>query len=173
MLTTYGVLQQEVRPQHGRGGVNSPLFHLIREGNTERVAWHRIIGDEMHRIRNHKTDLARIFSPQETGWLKGAKVRRWCLSGTPLQNNPEELYSYLRYLQWKNPKYGNLPDFHSFCRDLHIRVASTALEGKSLGAYTVNRIKDILYPTNGEPLMLRRTKKGMAMELDLLEIDEK
>lgn len=168
MLTTYGVLHQEVKSS----GVNSPLFHLIKENRTERVAWHRVIGDEMHKIRNHNTDLSRIFAPQETGWLKGAKVRRWVLSGTPLQNNPEEIYAYLRFLQWKHPEYRNMPDVRSFCNDLHIRAASKR-EGKSLGAYAINRIKNILYPPTGEPLMLRRTKKNLEMELDMVEIDEK
>jgi DNA repair protein RAD16 len=52
--------------------------------------WHRIVLDEAQGIKNGSTLSARA------AWAMHAR-HRWCLSGTPIQNSVDDLYSYFRY----------------------------------------------------------------------------
>lgn len=76
VVTTYAICQYE-------GGSDTPLY---------RVKWERIILDEAHQIRNHKskTSLA-VFR-------LGAK-RRWALTGTPVHNREMDLFALLKFLR--------------------------------------------------------------------------
>ena len=47
-------------------------------------------------------------------WALKAR-RRWCLSGTPLQNSVDDLFSYFRFLQFS--PYDDLPAFRSLIRE--------------------------------------------------------
>lgn len=58
-----------------------------------RVGWFRVVLDEAQSIKNHRTQVARAC------WGLRAK-RRWCLSGTPIQNAIDDLYSYFRFLRY-------------------------------------------------------------------------
>ncbi|CAL0312039.1 unnamed protein product [Lupinus luteus] len=58
-----------------------------------KVAWFRVVLDEAQSIKNYRTQVARAC------WGLRAK-RRWCLSGTPIQNAVDDLYSYFRFLRY-------------------------------------------------------------------------
>lgn len=53
------------------------------------VLWHRVVLDEAQGIKNGSTLSARA------AWALHAR-HRWCLSGTPIQNSVDDLYSYFR-----------------------------------------------------------------------------
>ncbi|XAR59134.1 DNA helicase [Bertholletia excelsa] len=59
-----------------------------------RVSWFRVVLDEAQSIKNRRTQVARAC------WELRAK-RRWCLSGTPIQNAVDDLYSYFRFLRYE------------------------------------------------------------------------
>ncbi|KAH1056125.1 hypothetical protein J1N35_034190 [Gossypium stocksii] len=99
-----------------------------------KVGWFRIVLDEAQSIKNHKTQVARAC------WGLRAK-RRWCLSGTPIQNAIDDLYSYFRFL-----RYDPYAAYKSFCSSIKIPIAKNPAKGYP-------KLQAIL-----QTIMLRRTK---------------
>ena len=58
----------------------------------------RVILDEAQCIKNQRTLCA------HAAWQLDA-VHRWCLTGTPLQNSLEDLYTYFRFLVRPPPAF--------------------------------------------------------------------
>eukprot|EP01046_Picozoa_sp_COSAG06_P024748 COSAG06_NODE_2037_length_7766_cov_218.251989_4_plen_1365_part_00 len=56
------------------------------------VVWGRIILDEAHKIKGRTTNVAKAIYSLRASY-------RWCLSGTPLQNNVGELYGLVKFLK--------------------------------------------------------------------------
>jgi len=69
----------------------------------QRIRWRRVILDEAHAIKNRQaaTTKAALLLTAE---------RRWCLSGTPLQNRVGDLIALVRFL--RTPVYG-----YNFCKN--------------------------------------------------------
>lgn len=103
VLTTYGTLAQELKKLEKYLEENAdrnidfndrtlatkcPLLH------PKKAVFHRIILDEAQCIKNRKTRTAEACFK-----LKG--TFRWCLTGTPMMNSIEELYSLIHFLQIK------------------------------------------------------------------------
>ena len=88
VLTTYGQISllSEKQTRHGR--MTSPLHDII---------WDRIICDEAHHV-SHKN----------TNEYKGVEALRtkikWLVTGTPIQNTEQELYSMFALLGFNKPK---------------------------------------------------------------------
>lgn len=65
--------------------------------------WHRVVLDEAHYIKGTTSQWSRAAAELEGHFL-------WCLTGTPIQNNPSELYSLMRFLKvepWNEWRYWN------------------------------------------------------------------
>uniref|UniRef100_A0A0D9X514 RING-type domain-containing protein n=1 Tax=Leersia perrieri TaxID=77586 RepID=A0A0D9X514_9ORYZ len=109
----------------------------LASGPVARVRWFRVVLDEAQTIKNFRTQVAKACC--------GLRAkRRWCLSGTPIQNAIDELYSYFRFL-----KYDPYSTYTSFCTMIKHPIARNAVHGyKKL--QTVLRI-----------VLLRRTKETM------------
>ncbi|KAL8139848.1 hypothetical protein V2J09_005869 [Rumex salicifolius] len=114
-------------------GLASGLFDS-ECGTLARVSWLRVVLDEAQIIKNHKTKAAKACCG-----LRAKK--RWCLSGTPLQNVIEELYSYFRFLKY-DPYYS----FEAFRYGL-----KNPISRKSESGY--KKLQVVL-----RTVMLRRTK---------------
>lgn len=73
-------------------------YHIVARGIApskcplRSIKWQRVILDEAHIIRNHKTTFC-----QSVCGLKANK--KWALTGTPIQNKALDMYSILKFLQ--------------------------------------------------------------------------
>ncbi|KAG6638596.1 hypothetical protein I3843_10G045400 [Carya illinoinensis] len=109
-----------------------------------KVGWFRVVLDEAQSIKNHRTQVARAC------WGLRAK-RRWCLSGTPIQNAIDDLYSYFKFL-----RYDPYALYTSFCSTIKIPINRSPAKGyKKLQAVLktimLRRTKDTLL--DGEPII--------------------
>ncbi|CAL9218397.1 unnamed protein product [Arabidopsis halleri] len=103
-------------------------------GTLAKVGWFRVVLDEAQTIKNHRTQVARACC--------GLRAkRRWCLSGTPIQNTIDDLYSYFRFL-----KYDPYAVYKSFCHQIKGPISRNSLHG-------YKKLQAVL-----RAIMLRRTK---------------
>ncbi|KAK1773861.1 SNF2 family N-terminal domain-containing protein [Copromyces sp. CBS 386.78] len=76
VLTTYGTLAAD----HKRAGL------------LQKMTWYRVVLDEAHWIRNPSSQQFRAAASLSTN-------RRWCLTGTPIQNKLDDLASLAQFLR--------------------------------------------------------------------------
>lgn len=126
VLTTYGMIQSEwVRA--GRSDSETGLFS---------VKFLRVILDEGHNIRNRSTKTAKAVYNLDAD-------RRWVLTGTPIINRLEDIFSLLHFLQLKPWSYHTL---WKHCISIPFE------SGKDIDVAS-DLLKSIL-----DPVLLRRTK---------------
>lgn len=124
------------------------------------VRWFRVVLDEAQSIKNHRTQVARAC------WGLRAK-RRWCLSGTPIQNAIDDLYSYFRFL-----RYDPYSKYQSFCMALKGPIQRSPANGyKKLQAVLktvmLRRTKGTVL--DGEPIICLPPKHIQMKQVDFTE----
>ena len=62
-------------------------------GGVSQAQWHRVITDEAHSFRNRMSLRAKACSALKSKF-------RWCLTGTPIQNSLEDLFTLLVFLKF-------------------------------------------------------------------------
>ncbi|PIN02547.1 Helicase-like transcription factor HLTF/DNA helicase RAD5, DEAD-box superfamily [Handroanthus impetiginosus] len=129
VLTTYGVLASEFSTESPDD--NGGLFS---------VRWFRVILDEAHTIKSSKSQISMAAAAL-------AADCRWCLTGTPIQNNLEDVYSLLRFL--KIEPWGSWAWWNKL-------VQKPFEEGDERGLKLVQSLL--------KPIMLRRTKSSTDRE---------
>lgn len=120
------------RGKKGRKGMDSSIDYGC--GPLARVGWFRVILDEAQTIKNHRTQVARACCSLRA-------KRRWCLSGTPIQNAIDDLYSYFRFL-----KYDPYAVYKSFYNTIKLPISRNSQHG-------YKKLQAVL-----RAIMLRRTK---------------
>ncbi|XP_007015968.2 PREDICTED: putative SWI/SNF-related matrix-associated actin-dependent regulator of chromatin subfamily A member 3-like 2 isoform X1 [Theobroma cacao] len=123
VITTYGVLASEFSAENSEDN-----------GGLYSVWWFRVVLDEAHTIKSSKSQISMAATALVAD-------RRWCLTGTPIQNKLEDLYSLLRFLRVE--PWGNWPWWNKL-------IQKPFEEGDERGLKVVQSIL--------KPIMLRRTK---------------
>lgn len=121
------------RKKKGKG-----LLPDIVGGPLSGVRWFRVILDEAQIIKNHRTKVARACC--------GLRAkRRWCLSGTPMQNAIDDIYSYFRFLRYE--PYATFPSFCSAIKAPILRNADIGYKKLQavLKAVMLRRTKGLFY----------------------------
>ncbi|XP_022908848.2 transcription termination factor 2-like [Onthophagus taurus] len=129
VITTYTICQNEASK-------STPLF---------RINWRRVILDEGHQIRNHKSQTAAAACQLEAR-------SRWVLTGTPVHNKELDMYSLMKFLRCTPfDDYG---------------IWKTWISNKDTGGY--QRLQTVI-----ASLMLRRTKAQLQEKGALQSLPER
>ncbi|KAI9892890.1 MAG: DNA repair protein rad16 [Vezdaea aestivalis] len=95
ILISYSSLESLYRKQSkgfNRKDENGQPINVTEDSIIHHIAYHRVILDEAHNIKNRFSSSAKACFELDADF-------RWCLSGTPLQNRIGELLSLLRFLR--------------------------------------------------------------------------
>ncbi|XP_040997127.1 helicase-like transcription factor CHR28 isoform X3 [Juglans microcarpa x Juglans regia] len=136
------------RGKKGRKGIDNSSIDCGC-GPLARVGWFRVILDEAQTIKNHRTQVARACCSLRA-------KRRWCLSGTPIQNAIDDLYSYFRFL-----KYDPYAMYKSFYNTIKVPISRNSLHG-------YKKLQAVL-----RAIMLRRTKGTLIDGEPIIKLPEK
>ncbi|KKF94219.1 DNA repair protein RAD5 [Ceratocystis platani] len=158
VITSYGVVLSEFSQLAARNG--DKTFHT----GLFSLSFFRIIIDEAHTIKNRISKTAKACYGL-------AATHRWVLTGTPVVNRLEDLFSLVRFLgvePWNNFSYWRtfitLPfEARNFVRALD--VVQTVLE-----PLVMRRTKDMKTPS-GEPLVPLPAKVIEIVEVELSQTE--
>ncbi|RCV35545.1 hypothetical protein SETIT_7G248400v2 [Setaria italica] len=129
-------------------------------GPLARVKWFRVVLDEAQTIKNYRTQVSRACC----GLMA---ERRWCLSGTPIQNKIDDLYSYFCFL-----KYEPYSKLSSFKDKIKYEITKDPVRGyKKLQAILriilLRRTKETLI--DGEPILKLPPKTIQLSKIDFTQ----
>ncbi|KAL4942818.1 SNF2 family N-terminal domain-containing protein [Aspergillus oleicola] len=134
VITTYGTLTSE----------HTAISKNDKKSGVFSVHWYRIILDEAHTIKNRNAKATQAAYSLNSEY-------RWCLSGTPMQNNLDELQSLIRFLQIK--PYNDLA---------HWKDQITRPLANGRGGLAIERLQVVL-----KAFMKRRTKDVLKLNANL------
>ncbi|CAD5233795.1 unnamed protein product [Bursaphelenchus xylophilus] len=143
VITTYGTLTSDVALDNNSNSV------------LAKIAWDRIILDEAHKIKNRKSMVSRIA-------CQLSAIHRWCLTGTPIQNELWDLFSLIRFMK-----------IHPFHEEGHWKLyimsgnknnerLNTLIKGLLL-----RRTKDQTMAFNNKPILTLPKRTFEVIELEM------
>jgi SNF2 family DNA or RNA helicase len=133
VITTYQILVSEFgNSSDDNNGIKVGCFGLH---------WYRVILDEAHTIKNRNAKATQACYALRSEY-------RWCLTGTPMQNNLDELQSLIKFLRIK--PYDDLREFKD-------QIDRPMKNGR--GDVAIKRLRHYL-----KIFMKRRTKDILAKE---------
>ncbi|KAK4454112.1 SNF2 family N-terminal domain-containing protein [Podospora aff. communis PSN243] len=133
VITTYQILVSE----HGNSSPNADGLQAGCFG----IHWYRVILDEAHSIKNRNAKATKAACALRSEY-------RWCLTGTPMQNNLDELQSLVHFLRIQ--PYDDLSEWRA-------NIDAPMKNGK--GHIAIRRLHSLL-----RCFMKRRTKEILKEE---------
>eukprot|EP00123_Amoebidium_parasiticum_P012506 comp21404_c1_seq1/m.29477 comp21404_c1_seq1/g.29477 ORF comp21404_c1_seq1/g.29477 comp21404_c1_seq1/m.29477 type:complete len:904 (-) comp21404_c1_seq1:324-3035(-) len=108
VITTYNVVESEYSSSQDSDderdenkdawlGAKKPQKKKVTKAQLsplQEMAWRRVVLDEGHIVKNHKCKTAKAIFALDA-------EARWIATGTPVQNNITELYSFFRFLRFE------------------------------------------------------------------------
>ena len=146
----------------GAGNVLVTTYAHLRSAKASlmRHAWHYVVLDEGHRIRN--PDAAVTLAAKQLN-----TEHRIILSGSPVQNNLRELWSLFDFI---SP--GRLGDLPTFEADLHLPIKSGSfVNATPLQVETAYKCACVLRDTI-KPFLIHRIKDDVMEQIQLPPRDE-
>ncbi|KAB8270460.1 SNF2 family N-terminal domain-containing protein [Aspergillus minisclerotigenes] len=147
-LTYYGPNRQEDSGEMGQFDIVLTTYDTlrseeIRKGPLFKNKWARVILDEAHKIRNRNSRIFRAVRVLDS-------QRRWCLTGTPIQNCIDDFGALLSFIQ--TPSLRTKESFDAF-------IARPVKEKKK---NSIEMLRKVVAAT-----CLRRTKNNYSSQLNL------
>lgn len=149
LITTYGTIQNEYQRLNK---IRDSMGHMPRIGIYS-VKFFRVVLDEGHTIRNRATKTAKAIHELRLS-------RKWILTGTPVINRLDDIYSLVKFLQ-----------LEPWCNFSYWKTFITLPFEQKKFSQTLDVVKSVL-----EPIFLRRTKNmklkngGALVELPPKEV---
>lgn len=160
VLTTFGTLANEIKRKEGIDMQKRmhPNWRPISKSDNlpllgDECKWYRVIIDEAQCIKNKNTKAA-------LGAAQLQSISRFCMTGTPMMNNVNELYSLIHFLRIKpyNVAENFTRDFSKPLKNYH-----TAEKDKAM-----KKLQALL-----KAILLRRTKKSQIDGKPILILPER
>ncbi|RMD40356.1 hypothetical protein DV735_g4785, partial [Chaetothyriales sp. CBS 134920] len=161
VITTYSTLAAELKrklvfqEKHKFDHLATPQgkeeFPLL----SDQTMFHRVVLDEAQNIKNKSTKSAVAACSLRA-------THRWCLTGTPMQNNTDEMYSLIKFC--RIPPYN---DFDRFRRDF-IQPLRNVHGPEWRKSRAMERLQALL-----KSIMLRRNKKSEIDGKPILQLPPK
>ena len=160
VLTTFGTLSIEIKRKESIEQFKSenPNWKPMTKADRlpllgEESKWYRVIIDEAQCIKNRNTRAAQ-------GACALQSLTRFCMSGTPMQNNVTELFSLIKFLRIK--PYNTT---ERFMADFVRPLKSSWPEGKERA---MQKLRALL-----KAILLRRNKKSQIDGQPILQLPER
>lgn len=137
VITTYGTVNAEVNGRNAKNGL-SPLL---------RLKWFRIVLDEAHTIREANTKQSKAICSLHA-------QRRWCLTGTAIQNRIDDLGSLTKFLRLY--PYDTATLFNQYIRGPATTGDANFMQSLRVfvDSFSLRRLKDhIDLPKRSEPIV--------------------
>ncbi|RMZ87361.1 hypothetical protein DV736_g5411, partial [Chaetothyriales sp. CBS 134916] len=161
IITTYSTLATELKRKlifqekrkfdHDATPKGREEFPLL----SDQTLFHRVVLDEAQNIKNKSTKSALAACS-----LKA--THRWCLTGTPMQNNTDEMFSLIKFC--RIPPYN---EYERFRRDI-----GQPLRGANVREWMRDRAMERLQALL-KSIMLRRNKKSEIDGQPILQLPPK
>ncbi|KAK6522569.1 hypothetical protein TWF281_002008 [Arthrobotrys megalospora] len=153
VLTSYGTLAGEFKKKQAwiaqkRTKFPPEEFPFLSSEST----WYRVILDESQHVKNHRTQASRACADLMATY-------RLCLSGTPMQNNIDDLFGAVRFLHLARYR-----EYRDWNRDFGSRIKL----GRSFAADAMQRLQALI-----KAIMLRRKKDSLIDGKPLLVLPPK
>ena len=155
VLTTYGAVQSEYLASSTDRSLKSRTQTPILSH-----AWERAILDEAQLIKNPATAISKACCALLAD-------KRWCITGTPVQNSLQDIYGLLKFLQhepWCSRRFWNTAITDVLTEARPEESSTNVVCGGSANAVNgmaiaMDRVKRLI-----APLILRRTKDTVGVD---------
>lgn len=153
-------MRDVIQPNQFNVLLTSYEFVMLDKADLTKTQWQYIIVDEGHRIKNKEAKLSKVLRTYKS-------ANRLLLTGTPLQNNLEELWSLLNFLlpdifnsaenfeQWFNDPFA-----YANRKGKGQKESALLMVDEEEALLIINRLHKIL-----QPFLLRRLKVEVEREL--------